>query len=74
MMTKKKRRTLIISGLVVLLLIVVTSLIMLYLNTDMFKSNQSLFFKYFGKNTETIKEIEKIFENTEYENLLQNSK
>ena len=74
MMTRKKRRTLIISILVVILLIIATSLIILYLNTDMFKSNQTLFLKYFGNNTENIKEIEKIFENTEYENLLKNSK
>lgn len=74
MMTRKKRRTLIISILVVILLIITTSLIILYLNTDMFKSNQTLFFKYFGNNTQNIKEIEKIFENTEYENSLENNK
>ena len=74
MMTKKKRRILMISILVVTLLMIVTSLIILYLNTDMFKSNQTLFLKYFGKNTEIIKEIEKISEKTEYENLLKNSK
>ena len=74
MMTKKKRRTLLISILVVLLLIIVVSLVILYLNTDIFKSNQTLFFKYLGKNTEIIKEIEKIYGNTGYEDLLENSK
>ena len=40
----------------------------------MFKSNKTLFFKYFGKNSENIKEIEEIFESTEYEKNLQNNK
>lgn len=74
MMTKKKRKILIISILLVTLLIIATLLIVLYLNTDMFKSNQTLFFKYFGKNLENVKEIEKILENTEYEKSLENRK
>ena len=74
MMTKKKKKTLMISSLIVILLIIVSSLIILYIKTDMFKSNQTLFLKYLGENTEIIKEIEKISENTEYENLLENSK
>lgn len=73
-MTKKKRRTLTITIFVIILLLIVTSLIIVYVKTDMFKPNQTLFFKYFEKNTEIIKEIENIFENTEYENLVKNSK
>lgn len=74
MMTKKKRKILIISILLVTLLIIATLLIVLYFNTDMFKSNQTLFLKYFGKNIENVKEIEKIFENAEYEKSLETKK
>lgn len=74
MMTKKKRKTLIISSLIMVVLIIVTSLTILYLNTDMFKSNQTLFLKYFGKNIENIKQIENILKKTQYENILKNSK
>lgn len=56
------------------MIIIIIIGILLYLNTDMFKSNKTLFFKYFGKNSENIKEIEEIFESTEYEKNLQNNK
>ena len=56
------------------MIIIIITGILLYLNTDMFKSNKTLFFKYFGKNSENIKEIEEIFESTEYEKNLQNNK
>lgn len=74
MMTRKKRITLAITISVVIVLTIAITLILLYLNTDMFKSNQTLFLKYFGKNSENIKGIEKIFENTEYEQSLENNK
>ena len=46
MMTRKKRITLIIVIVVLVLLIIGGIFTFLYLNTDMFKSNQTLFVKY----------------------------
>lgn len=74
MMPRKKRITLaIIIPLIIVLIIAITWMV-LYLNTDMFKSNQTLFLKYMGKNVDNAKAVEKIFKNTEYEDLLQNNK
>lgn len=74
MMTKKKRKTLLIVVLTLLILIIAATLIILYLNTDLFKSNETLFFKYVGKNAQNIEEIGKIFEKTDYNNLLETNK
>lgn len=74
MMPRKKRIALAIAIPPIIVIIIIITGILLYLNTDMFKSNKTLFFKYFGKNSENIKEIEEIFESTEYEKNLQNNK
>lgn len=74
MMPRKKRIALAIAIQSIIVIIIIITGILLYLNTDMFKSNKTLFFKYFGKNSENIKEIEEIFESTEYEKNLQNNK
>lgn len=74
MMPRKKRIALAIAISSIIVIIIIITGILLYLNTDMFKSNKTLFFKYFGKNSENIKEIEEIFESTEYEKNLQNNK
>lgn len=76
MMPRKKRIALALAIAIpsIIVIIIIITGILLYLNTDMFKSNKTLFFKYFGKNSENIKEIEEIFESTEYEKNLQNNK
>lgn len=74
MMPRKKRIALAIAIPSIIVIIIIITGILLYLNTDMFKSNKTLFFKYFGKNSENIKEIKEIFESTEYEKNLQNNK
>lgn len=74
MMPRKKRIALAIAIPSIIVIVIIITGILLYLNTDMFKSNKTLFFKYFGKNSENIKEIEEIFESTEYEKNLQNNK
>lgn len=74
MMPRKKRIALAIAIPSIIVIIIIITGILLYLNTDMVKSNKTLFFKYFGKNSENIKEIEEIFESTEYEKNLQNNK
>ena len=74
MMPRKKRIALAIAIPSIIVIIIIITGILLYLNTDMFKSNKTLFFKYLGKSSENIKEIEEIFEITEYEKNLQNNK
>lgn len=74
MMPRKKRIALAIAIPSIIVIIIIITGILLYLNTDMFKSNKTLFFKYFGKNSENIKEIEEIFESSEYEKNLKNNK
>ena len=71
MMTKKKRKMVMIGIPVIILIIVVSVLIFLYFTTDMFKSSQTLFFKYFGKNYENINEIVETLKNEEYNNVFQ---
>lgn len=73
MMTKKKRRMVLIIIIVIILLILATTFVLLYLNTDMFKSNQTLFVKYLGKNSENIKALETIINNTDYDEQLETS-
>ena len=71
MMTKKKRKMVMIGIPVIILIIIVSILVYLYFTTDMFKSNQTLFFKYFGKNYENINEIAETLKNEDYNNVIQ---
>ena len=73
MMTKKKRMTLIISIIVAVIIIIAVILGILYIKTDMFKSNKTLFLKYLGKNAGNIGNLQSIVQLNEYENSLQNS-
>ena len=73
MMTKKKRTTILIVIILLVLLILGTTFILLYINTDMFKSSQTLFVKYLGKNSDNIKALETILNNTTYDEQLQTS-
>lgn len=73
MMTKKKRMTLIISIIVAVIIIIAVTLGILYIKTDMFKSNKTLFLKYLGKNAGNIGNLQSIVQLNEYENSLQNS-
>ena len=59
--------------LVVLMLLVAFALI--YLNTDMFKSNKTLFMKYLGQNSENVKQMySKIMQENDYEKALSQNK
>lgn len=73
MMPRKKRITVAVLMVIILIVLTATIFILLYLNTDMFRSNQTLFFKYLGKNTENIEEIQKSMEQTEFEKQLQSN-
>ena len=67
MMTRKKRRVILIVIIVVILLILATTFVVLYLNTDMFKSSKTLFAKYMGENADNLKALENIISKTEYD-------
>lgn len=69
MMTKKKRRTITISIVLVIVLISLLVVGILYLKTDLFKSNQLLFAKYMGQN---IGNIQGYFENLSINSINQN--
>lgn len=73
-MTRKKKKTVIILIIVILILILGVSGVLLYLNTDMFKSNAILFGKYIGQNTQNMEEMYNIFEPDEYANKLKENK
>ena len=60
MMTKKKRRLLLISIIILVVIIIIAAFTIIYLKTDKFKSNQTLFFKYLGKNIDTISQLQSI--------------
>lgn len=74
MMTKKKRRMIMIGIPVLVIIITISILVFLYFTTDMFKSNQTLFFKYFGKNYDNINDIVETLQNKEYNNVFQSDK
>ena len=70
MMTRKKRRTLIVVIIAVILLIIAVVCVLLYVNTDMFKSSQTLFLKYTGKGIENLGTITQVISN-EYDEQLE---
>lgn len=51
MMTRKKRRTILVLIILVIVLIIAGIFALLYLKTDLFKSNRTLFVKYLGQTT-----------------------
>ena len=74
MMPKKKKKILIISSIVVCILIIIAVLVILYIKTDMFKSSDVLFAKYFKQNFDNINNLYSNLVENEYDNLLKESK
>ncbi len=75
MIPRKKRRLILIISIILVILIILTAFILIYINTDMFKSNKTLFMKYLGKNVENISEMyTKVGQKNDYENSLEQSK
>ena len=75
MIPRKKRRLILIVSIVLAILIILTGLILVYINTDMLKSNKTLFMKYLGKNTENLNQIyTQINQKNDYEKSLDQSK
>lgn len=64
----------IIVSIIILLLIIAVTLILLYINTDMFKSNTTLFSKYLGQNVENIESLYSEIGKSEYDELLNENK
>ncbi len=73
MIARKKQRLIIIISIVLIVLTIIGVLVALYLTTDMFKSKNSLFAKYFLQNVDNIQEIAKS-QPTQIENAIQNQK
>lgn len=63
-----------IVAIVLFVLILAITLVLLYLNTDMFKSNSTLFAKYMGQNIENLDEIYHKIGTSEYKQLLEHNK
>lgn len=57
-----------------LLLAITVTLVLLYRNTDMFKSSSTLFVKYLGQNVENMDSFKQETEKSEYAQLLKQSK
>lgn len=58
MITRKKRRMIIILICILVIAMISGVFIFLYINTDLFKTNNELFAKYFAQNFDIIKELE----------------
>ena len=57
MIPRKKRRLILIISILLVILMIFTAFVLVYINTDMFKSNKTLFMKYLGQNTENLNQI-----------------
>lgn len=64
MMTKKEKKKAIITLMIIIFALMIVVFAVLYIATDMFKSNKSLFFKYLGKNAENLETIIETLDNT----------
>ncbi|CDE90785.1 MAG: DUF6583 family protein [Clostridia bacterium] len=73
MMARKKRITIITIAIVLVIAIIIGILAFLYIKTDAFKSNETLFAKYLVQNFDIIEVWEKS-KNTDIENLLDTNK
>lgn len=73
-MPRKKRRLLTIVSIVLLISIIITSLVLLYLKTDMFKSNKILFSKYMSQNAENVVEAYVKFTQNDYDERIKENK
>lgn len=71
---RKTRRMIIIISMVALLSIIAIIFILLYMNTDMFKSSSMLFTKYIGQNIENMETIYGRVGTSDYNTLLRQNK
>ena len=74
MLPRKKKKNLIITSIIIILLMIIGILVYLYMTTDAFKSNDTLFIKYLAQNFSMIEQIENQNGMEEANELLQNNK
>ena len=75
MIPRKKRRLILIISILLVILMIFTAFVLVYINTDMFKSNKTLFMKYLGQNTENLNQIyAQITQKNDYETSLEQNK
>lgn len=74
MMPRKKRRMITIGIILLFILILAIAFILVYMNTDMFKSSRTLFIKYMGQNVENLNKIYSDTEENQLNEMLQNNK
>lgn len=74
MLPRRKRRNLIITSIIILLFIIIGILVFLYITTDAFKSNDTLFVKYLAQNFSIIEQMQNQNGMEEANELLQNNK
>lgn len=74
MLPRKKRKALIITSIIIVILIIIGILVYLYMTTDAFKSNNTLFAKYLAQNFNIIEQIQNQNGMKEANELLQNNK
>lgn len=74
MMPRKKKKTIIIVSIIIIILMIAISFVLLYINTDMFKSNQTLFAKYMGQNLDNLEVVYKQIGTNQYEEVLKQNK
>ena len=73
-MLRKKKNTIIILSIVVLIIMIATTFILLYINTDMFKSNATLFAKYLGQSVDKVNTVYQEIGKSQYDELLKQNK
>lgn len=74
MMPRKRRRTILIILIVLVILVIAIAMTFLYITTDSFKSNRTLFAKYIGQNVENLNGMYSQKEEREYNKLLEQNK
>lgn len=74
MMPRKKRITILIISIVLIALLISLIFLFLYINTDMFKSNETLLVKYIMKNTDNMWNVVEVAKNNKYNEKLNENK
>ena len=75
MIPRKKRILIMIISIILVVLMLLVAFALIYLNTDMFKSNKTLFMKYLGQKTENLNQIyTQTTQKNDYETLLEQNK
>ena len=74
MIPRKKKKYIMIVSILVIITIIICTLMWVYINTDMLKSDETLFAKYMGKNVEIFENLDENLDNGKYDEFLKNNK